>query len=117
MILKASVKILLIGVAAFFAAQFLPGFAIDEVQTLVIVTTFVAVINAMFVPVIKWLSFPFTMLTISLIVFILNIFVIRVADNFIDGFEVNGWLSDMLFSLVITLVSVGTDKLLLRRSY
>jgi putative membrane protein len=117
MILKASIKILLIGVATFFVSQFLPGFVIDEMQTLVIVTTFVAVINAMFAPIVNWLSFPFTMLTISLIVFILNIFVIRLADNFIDGFEVNGWGPAFLFSLVITLVSVGTDKLLLRRSY
>jgi putative membrane protein len=117
MILKASIKILLIGFAAFFTAQNMPGFEIDEVQTLIIVTTMVALVNAMFTPVISWLSFPFTILTIALVVFAMNALVIRLADGFIDGFSVKGWTPPLLFSMVITIVSVGTDKFLLRRSY
>jgi putative membrane protein len=103
--------------AAFVAAQYLPGFEIDDIQTLFIVIILVALINAIMSPLITWLTFPFTILTISLILFAMNICVIKLADGFIDGFTVNGWMPAILFSLVITLVSIGTDKLLLRRSF
>jgi putative membrane protein len=117
MILKVSIRFLLIGLASFFAVQFLPGFKVDDVLTLLIVAMMVAIINALFAPLITWLTFPFTILTIGLIVFALNAFSIKLAEYFIDGFSVSGWTAALLFSLVITLVSIGTDKLLLRRSF
>jgi putative membrane protein len=117
MILNVSIKFLLIGLTAFFAVNYLPGFEVDDLLTLLVVATVVATINALFAPLITWLTFPFTILTISLIVFALNTFSIRLAENFIDGFTVSGWSAALLFSLIVTLVSVGTDKLLLRRSF
>jgi putative membrane protein len=42
---------------------------------------------------------------------IINAIIVKLADYFIDGFTVQGWLSAILFSLIVSVVSYVLDMI------
>lgn len=99
------VKLLVTALAAYFAAWLLPGVAIANVQTTVIVALVLALLNAVVKPILILLTIPITIVTLGLFLLVINIIIVKLADYLIDGFTVNGWLAALLFSLVVSVVS------------
>lgn len=58
----------------------------------------------------KFISAPFNWLTFGLINFLINLFVIHLADNFVDGVEVKGFLGYIGIALVLSLVIKKTKN-------
>jgi putative membrane protein len=98
-------KILVTALAAYFAAWLLPGVTIANVQTTVIVALVLAILNAVVKPILIILTIPVTIVTLGLFLLVINIIIVKIADALIDGFAVEGWLSALLFSLIVSFVS------------
>jgi putative membrane protein len=99
------IKILAIAVAAYFAAWLLPNVTIAGVQTAVIVALVFALLNAIVKPLLVMLTIPITIVTLGLFLLVINIIIVKLTDALIDGFAVRGWLSALLFSLIVSSVS------------
>lgn len=99
------IKLLVTALAAYFAAWLLPGVAIANVQTTVIVALVLALLNAVVKPLLIILTIPITIVTLGLFLLVINIIIVKLADYLIDGFTVNGWLAALLFSLIVSVVS------------
>ncbi|HZH36784.1 MAG TPA: phage holin family protein [Flavisolibacter sp.] len=99
------IKILAIAVAAYVAAWLLPNVSIDSVQTTVIVALVFAVLNAIVRPILVMLTIPITVITLGLFLLVINIIIVKLTDYLIDGFAVNGLLTALLFSLIVSVVS------------
>ena len=99
------IKVLAIAVAAYFAAWLLPGVSIATAGTAVIVALVFAILNAIVRPILVILTIPITILTLDLFLLVINIIIVKITDSLIDGFEVRGWLSALLFSLIVSFVS------------
>ncbi|HVF96371.1 MAG TPA: phage holin family protein [Flavisolibacter sp.] len=99
------VKILVTALAAYFAAWLLPGVAIANVQTTIIVALVLAILNAIVKPLLVLLTIPITIITLGLFLLVINIIIVKLADYLIDGFTVKGWLAALLFSLIVSVVS------------
>ncbi len=99
------IKILITAVAAFVAAYFLPGVEIADIKTTIIVAIVLALLNTFLKPILVWLTIPVTIITLGLFLLIINAIIVKLADYFIDGFTVQGWLSAILFSLIVSVVS------------
>lgn len=99
------IKILITAVAAFVAAYFLPGVEISDIKTTIIVAIVLALLNTFLKPILVWLTIPITIITLGLFLLIINAVIVKLADYFIDGFTVQGWLSAILFSLIVSVVS------------
>src|SRR5215218_10990695 len=99
------IKIMVTALAAYFAAWLLPGVTIDSVQTTVIVALVLAILNAIVRPILVLLTIPITIVTLGLFLLVINIIIVKLTDYLIDGFEVRGLLSALLFSLIVSFFS------------
>jgi putative membrane protein len=105
------IKILVTAVAAFIAAYILPGVEIIDIKTTIIVALVLALLNTFIKPILVILTIPITILTLGLFLLIINILIVKLTDSLVDGFTVNGWLSALLFSLIVSVVSYLIDAI------
>jgi putative membrane protein len=99
------IKILIIAVAAYFAAWLLPGIDITGLKSALIVALVFALLNTFVKPILVLLTIPITIITLGLFLLVINIIIVYLTAYFVDGFTVNGILSALLFSLIVSVVS------------
>ncbi len=105
-------KVLVTTIASFFAAYLLSGVHIDGIQTAVILSIVLAFLNNFVKPVLIFLTLPITILTFGLFLIVINILIIKWAANLVPGFQVNGWWSALLFSILVSIVTSVIEGLL-----
>jgi putative membrane protein len=88
--------------AALIAAYILPGVAIADVKTALLVALVLALLNTFVKPILIILTIPVTVVTLGLFLLVINILIIKWTDSLVPGFEVDGWLAALLFSLVVS---------------
>lgn len=64
-----------------------------------------SLLNVTVKPVLKILSFPFTIVTLGLFLLVINAVVVLIADWFMDSVNIQSFLWAMLFSVFITIVN------------
>ena len=100
------IKVIVTALAVFVADYFLDGVQIaDDAKTVIIVAIVLALLNTFIKPILILLTIPVTVLTLGLFLLVINALMVIWADKLIDGFEVDGWLDALLFSLIVSLVS------------
>ena len=103
------IKLLLTGLAVVLASYFLPGVHVDGFGTALIVAVVLAILNAIVRPILVLLSLPITILTLGLFLLVINALIILGADYLIGGFEVDGFLWALIFSLVLSIITYIID--------
>ncbi|WP_161890711.1 phage holin family protein [Pontibacter russatus] len=104
-------KLLLTGAAAMLAAYILPGVSIDGYMTAIILALVLAVLNAIVRPILVLLTIPVTILTLGLFLLVINALIILLADSLIAGFDTAGFLTALLFSLVLSVITAILDMI------
>jgi putative membrane protein len=110
-LVRVVVNALALGVAAWLldGIRVMGAETSDQALTLLAVGLIFGVVNAFIAPVIKLLSLPFIILTLGLLLLVINAFMLllttRLAEAFDLGWEVDGFGTALLGSIVITLVS------------
>jgi len=97
-------RLLLTAVAVVILAKLLPGVSVDGYLTAIIVAIVLALLNFIVKPVLVLFTLPVTILTLGLFLLIINAIIILLADGFVGGFNVDGWLIAIIFSLLLSLV-------------
>ncbi|MEY4744497.1 MAG: hypothetical protein RL272_442 [Candidatus Parcubacteria bacterium] len=97
-------KIALNTLAVVVAAYVLPGVMVDSVLTAVVVAVLLGVINTIIRPILVVLTFPITVLTLGLFLFVINACMILLVDRLVPGFEVGSFWWALLFSLVVSVI-------------
>ena len=103
--MKILINLLINALAVFITAYVVPGVYVRDFMTAVVVAVMLGVVNIFIKPVITILALPLTILTLGLFQFVVNALLIMLVGNLVPGFTVNGFLSALLFSLLISLVS------------
>ena len=98
-------KVIVTGIAAYLAAWLLPGVNIADAKTTLLVALVLALLNTFIKPILVVLTIPLTVLTLGLFLIVINIIIVYLATAIVPGFTVDGWLSALLFSLVVAFVS------------
>lgn len=93
------------GVAVFISAYVLPGVMVDSFVTAVIVSVILGVVNAIVKPILVLLTLPITILTLGLFLFVINALMVLLVAAVVPGFRVNGFVTALLFSLILSAVS------------
>ena len=100
------IKIIIIAVAVFVADYFMTSVQLStDIKTTIIVALVLALLNTFIKPILVFLSIPITIITLGLFLLIINAIIVKLADYFVDGFSVDGWLSAIIFSLIVSVVS------------
>lgn len=95
-------KLILSAAAVLILAEILPGVGVDNYISAFIVAIVLAILNTIVKPLLVVLTLPATILTLGLFLLIINAAIILLADYFVGGFSVNGWLWALIFSVLLS---------------
>ena len=84
----------------------LPGFHVEGWAPALIGSVVLAAINAVLKPVLFVLTLPFTILTLGLFLLVLNAFCLWLAQRLVPGFDIQGFLTTLLASIILALVGI-----------
>ncbi len=94
-------------VSLLITAHIVPGFIIQNFVAALIAAIAVGLVNAFIRPILSILTFPITLLTFGLFMFVINGFTLWLASIFTPGygFIINGPLPALFGSIVLAIVS------------
>jgi len=99
------VNLIVSAIAVVVSAYILPGVKVDGLLTAVVVAVVLGAVNMFIKPILILLTLPLTILSLGLFTFVINALLILLVSNLVPGFKVEGFLSALLFSLVLSVVS------------
>ena len=91
--------------ALWIVAQIIPGIYVKGFGDALIATIVIAVVNAIVGPILRFLTFPLTLLTLGLFLLVVNALLLKLASLFTPGFKVHGFFSAVIGSLVLTVLT------------
>src|SRR6266702_240136 len=96
---------LISALALWIVAQAIPGIMVRGFPSALVATAVIAIVNATVGPIRRFLAFPLTLLTLGLFLLVINALLLKLASLFTPGFKVHGFLSAVLGSLVLTVLT------------
>jgi putative membrane protein len=109
---KILIKFLLTAVLTYGLAQVLPNVRLDGVGSAAVLVIVLGLLNATVKPVLKIIGFPITVLTLGIFLLIINVIIVKLADFLMSSFSVAGFLSALIFSLALSLVTAVVDMIM-----
>jgi putative membrane protein len=109
---KILIKFLLTAMLTYGLAQVLPNVRLDGVGSAAILVIVLGLLNATVKPLLKIIGFPITVLTLGIFLLIINVIIVKLADFLMSSFSVAGFLSALIFSLALSLVTAVVDMVM-----
>jgi putative membrane protein len=81
------------------------GLAARDISTTVIAALVLGLLNAFLRPILNFLAFPVTVLTLGLFSLVINALILMLAGALVRGFEVRGCLSAIVGSILLGLLN------------
>jgi putative membrane protein len=108
---KILIKFILTAVLTYGLAQVLPNVQLSGVGSAAILVIVLGLLNATVKPILKLIGFPITVLTLGLFLLVINVIIVKLADYLMNSFSVTGFLSALIFSLALSLVTSVVDMI------
>ena len=99
------IRWLFLTVAILVAAHLIEGIEVKGFWSACLAAAILGVLNAFFRPVLILLALPINILTLGLFTFVINAVLMMMVSGVVGGFEVYGFWSALLGSLVISVIS------------
>ncbi len=96
---------LISALALWIVAQILPGIQVRDFVAAIVAAAVIAIVNVTIGWVVKVILFPLTFLTLGLFLLVINAFLLKLASLFTPGFRVRGFLSALVGSLILTILT------------
>lgn len=103
-------RVIVTAFALVLVSEFIPGITIDSALTAIIAALILGVVNAVIRPILVILTFPITILTLGLFIFVINALLFSFVASFIDGFTVTGFFPALIGSVIVSLISTFVNK-------
>ena len=105
--MSAIISLLINAVGIFAIGYLLKGIQIKSFVTALGVAILLAIINTFVRPILVFLTFPITLLTFGLFIWVINALMLMLADAFVEGMKIDhfGWA--LLFSLLLSILNLG----------
>ena len=91
-------------VSLLIVAQVLPGIQVDNFTAALVAAFVIGLVSAVIGLFLKIILFPFILITLGLVYFLINGLMLKLASEFVPGFRVNGCLTAVVGSILLTLV-------------
>lgn len=109
--MRLLIKLIVNAIAIFAAAYLLPGVKVAGFTTAIIVAIVLGALNLIVKPILVILTIPITILTLGLFLIIINALMVLLCSGLVSGFEVDGIIYALLFSLVVSIISTVMEGL------
>jgi putative membrane protein len=104
MLVHTVVYWLLGALALWLAARIIPGMQLRDFGSAMIATLIIAIVDWTIGPVLRFLTFPITFLTLGLFRLVVNALLLKLASMFSPGFRIDGFLAALLGALVLAIL-------------
>lgn len=106
------INLLITAVVVYVLSKLLvPHVVINSFTTAIIFSIVLALLNAFVKPLVIILTLPLTIITLGLFLLVINVVMILLADKFVSGIKIDGFLWAFIFGLLLSIVSTITHKL------
>lgn len=109
--LNTILRWILYAVLIVLVSWIVPGIEVDNFMSAMFVCIILALINTFIKPLIQIITLPVNVLTLGLFSFVINAFMLMLAGWIAPGFEVEGFLSALLGSLLLSLFALGISRI------
>lgn len=90
--------------AVLIASYLLDGIHVRDNITALIAAAVLALLDSFVKPILILLTIPFTLITLGLFLLVINAVIVALGAEIVDGFEVDGFGSALVFSLVVSII-------------
>lgn len=101
--MKFVTNIILQGLLVYLTTYLLPGASVDNLLDAIVVALVLAVANTFIKPILTILTLPITIITLGLFLLVINGIIILIVDAVLSGFHVQGLLTAIIFSIVLSI--------------
>lgn len=106
------VRLIVSALALWLAAHFIDGFRVDGWVTLTLAALLLGVVNAVVKPILVFLTFPITLITLGLFLIVLNAAMLGLVAWLLPGFDIDGLVPAVLGWLIVTAVGWVASRIL-----
>ena len=110
--MKLITRLLLTALVLLIVAEYIPGITVDGFYPALVAAVVLGLLNLFVRPILVILTFPITIVTLGLFMFVINASLFWFAATFIDGFAVATFLHALLGSLIVSVASAALNKYL-----
>ena len=107
--LRLLIKLGLSGAALMFLAYLLPGITLRSFGAALMAAAVIGLLNAVVRPILVLLTFPVTVLTLGLFLFVINALMFWWAGSMFSGFVVDGFLWALVGAVAYSLLGMLID--------
>jgi putative membrane protein len=97
--------------ALFVVAYIVPNFYYRDWIALAIAALVLGLLNAIVRPILLVLTFPLTVITLGLFLFVLNAIMLEITAAIVPGFDINGFGWAIVGAIVLALISLVTHRI------
>ena len=109
-------RLLLNGIAIIIAAYVVPGLHLAGPGAAILAGVFLGLANAIVRPILLVLTFPLTLITLGLFIFVINAVCLALTAYVIPGFSIDGFGAAFLGALLVSVVSWILNGLLVGKA-
>jgi putative membrane protein len=110
--LKLLLKWLLSAAALLLVAYLYSGVQVQTFTAAMIAALVIGLFNTIVRPILVVLTFPVTLVTLGLFLFVINALMFWAASGVLDGFQVRGFLAALIGSLIYSVLGVVIESAL-----
>ncbi len=109
--MKLIIKLLLNVFALLIVSYLIPGFSFTGFQAVLVTAVVMGVTNTFIKPVLQVIFFPLSLVTLGITAFLINVVLLWGVSYIVPGFEVQNFLTAVIASAALSLVSMFLHKL------
>lgn len=98
------IRILVTALLVMVIAHFMPGVNVASFTTSVIVAIVLGLLNIFIKPILVLLTLPVTIITFGLFLLVINALIILLCTKIVGGFAVDGFLTAIFFSIILSIL-------------
>lgn len=105
------IRWLLFAISLLFIAWLIPGITIENFNAALLASFIIGLVNVFIRPIFVVITIPITIITLGLFIFIINALLFGLVAYLVPGFEVDGFLSALLGSILLSIISTFINNI------
>ena len=97
------IRIIITAVLVLVIDHFMASLSVASFTTAIIVAVVLGLLNVFVKPILVFFTLPVTILSLGLFLFVINAVIVLICDKFVSGFKVDGFVSALIFSVVLSI--------------
>lgn len=105
------IKLFISSIIVFALSYFFPGVHVTSIVAALWVAVVLGLLNTFLKPVLVFFTIPVTLFTLGLFLLVINAIIVLICDYFIPEFQVDGFVTALFFSILLSVSQSILNKL------